>query len=156
MKTRLHFSVLQRVTHWHEFLCVFLYLCWAHSCQLSHVDVQDVQLQPAGRSAAALQELSRQQLQEARHHAEETAHTPLLSLKCDTSMTLKGLVHTVFNTLPAVPVFPLEHLKRLSEHEANQLLETRRKIISYFIKLKHLKYSQTTTTDVLIEQCVKE
>ena len=80
-----HFSVLQHATHWHE----FLYLCWAHSCQLSHVEVQDVKLQPAGRSAAALQELSRQQLQEARHHAEETAYTPLLSLKCDTSVTLK-------------------------------------------------------------------
>lgn len=32
--------------------------------QLAHVDVQDVQLQPAGGLAAGLQELSRQQLQE--------------------------------------------------------------------------------------------
>lgn len=27
-----------------------------------------------------------------------------------------------FNILPALPVFPLQHLKGLSEHEANQLL----------------------------------
>lgn len=40
------------------------HLVCSHRRQLAHVDVQDVVLQPAGRLAAALQDLSGEQLQE--------------------------------------------------------------------------------------------
>lgn len=40
------------------------HLCRAHRRQLGHVDIEDVELQSAGRCAVALQELRRQQLQE--------------------------------------------------------------------------------------------
>lgn len=76
-----------------------LYLCWTQCGQFSHVKVQDVELQPAGSCAAALQDLSCQQLQKPVDHTEGAQQTLIhtsssqLGHKCD----LKRLCRWSFN-----------------------------------------------------------
>lgn len=115
---------------------VVLYLCWTHSCQFSHVQVQKVELQPTGHCAATLQELSCQQLQKPFHHTEDTQqtviHFSIIWHKCGQ----KGFINT-FSTLPVVPVFPLQQLKCLSKHKANQLLRRDKNIIKVCKKWEH-------------------
>lgn len=91
-----------------------LYLCWAHGRQLTHVKVQDVELQPDRCPAAALQELFRQQLQKLADRTEETRYIVIDFAK---DMTWRWSN----STLPALPVSALQHLKGLSEHKANKL-----------------------------------
>lgn len=101
-------------TH-HTHFCAALHLVCRHRRQLAHVEVQDVEQQATGRLAAALQQLSRQQLQEPGNNTEQT-HNARLTVAAPPAECPRG-----GGLVPAVPVALLQHLEGLSEHEADQL-----------------------------------
>lgn len=88
-----------------------------------------MELQAAGRVAAALQELDREQLQKPADHTEHTQENTVVGFKMTGHERGHKGLKTEFHVLPALPVFPLQHLKGLSEHEANQLFKRRKQII---------------------------